>query len=88
MSKSNVFKWHKRFREGREDVNNDEKQSTPVTKRMDKNAMNVRELVPSDHWLTCRMNNGRSGGNIVKNWREITLKNSRLLIAAALKINV
>jgi hypothetical protein len=32
MSKSNAFKWHKRFREGREDVNNDERQSAPVTK--------------------------------------------------------
>jgi hypothetical protein len=33
------------------------------------------------------LNNGRSAGNIVKNWREITLKNSRLLISAALNIN-
>jgi histone-lysine N-methyltransferase SETMAR len=32
------------------------------------------------------LNNGRSAGNIVKNWSEITLKNSRLLISAALKI--
>jgi hypothetical protein len=30
-------------------------------------------------------NNGRSSGNIVKNWREILLKISRLLIFAALK---
>jgi hypothetical protein len=30
-------------------------------------------------------NNGRSAGNIVKNWREITLKNCRLLITADLK---
>jgi hypothetical protein len=29
------------------------------------------------------LNSGRSGGNIVKSWREITLKNSRLLISAA-----
>jgi hypothetical protein len=31
-------------------------------------------------------NNGRSAGNTVTNWREITLKNSRSLISAALKI--
>jgi hypothetical protein len=32
MGKSNVFKWHKRFREGSEDVNDDERQAAPVTK--------------------------------------------------------
>jgi hypothetical protein len=32
MSKSNVFKWHIRFREGREDVNDDERQGVPVMK--------------------------------------------------------
>jgi hypothetical protein len=30
MSKCNVFKWHKHFREGREDVNDDERQGAPV----------------------------------------------------------
>jgi hypothetical protein len=33
------------------------------------------------------LNNGQSAGNTVKNWRVITLKNSRLLISASLKIN-
>jgi hypothetical protein len=33
MSKSNVFNWHKRFREDREDMNNDGRQGAPVTKR-------------------------------------------------------
>jgi hypothetical protein len=32
MNKSNVFKWHKRFREGREDVNDGERQGAPITK--------------------------------------------------------
>jgi hypothetical protein len=36
MSKSNVCKWHKRFRERREDVNDDEKQGTPVMKQTEK----------------------------------------------------
>jgi hypothetical protein len=31
------------------------------------------------------LNSGRSAGNIVKNWKEISLKKSRLLISAALK---
>jgi hypothetical protein len=34
------------------------------------------------------LNNERSNGNTVKNWRQITLKNSRLLISAVLKINL
>jgi hypothetical protein len=32
------------------------------------------------------LNNGRSAGNIIKNWREIILKNSMLQISAALNI--
>jgi hypothetical protein len=52
MSKSNVFKWHKRFREGREDVNDDERSGAPVTKRTDGNVSKIRELVLSDHVLT------------------------------------
>jgi hypothetical protein len=36
--------------------------------------------------LKTAFHNGRSAGNIVKNWREITLKNSSLLFSAALKI--
>jgi hypothetical protein len=33
------------------------------------------------------LNNCRSAGSILKNWREFTLKNSRLLISAAFEIN-
>jgi transposase len=45
MSKSYVCKWHRRFREGREDVNNDKRQGAPVMKRMDKNVVKFREPV-------------------------------------------
>jgi hypothetical protein len=34
------------------------------------------------------LNNGRSAGNIVKNWGQTTLKYCRLLIFTALKINI
>jgi hypothetical protein len=44
MSKSNAFKRHKRFREGR-DVNNDEKRGPPVTKQMDENDAKIKEPV-------------------------------------------
>jgi hypothetical protein len=40
MSKSNVFNWHKHFREGRGCANSDERQGTPV------------ELGRSDCWFT------------------------------------
>jgi hypothetical protein len=55
MSKSNVLKCHKRFKEGREDVNNNERQDAPTTKWMDENVAKIRELVRSDCQLTCKM---------------------------------
>jgi Mn-dependent DtxR family transcriptional regulator len=54
MSKSNVLKWHKRFKENG-DVNDDERQGAPVTKRTDKNVAKISELVRSHRQLTCRM---------------------------------
>jgi transposase len=55
MSKSNVFKWHKRFREGREDVYDDERQGAPVRKRTNENVEKIRELVQSGRRLSYRM---------------------------------
>jgi hypothetical protein len=55
MSKSNIFKWHKRLREGREDANDDERQCGPLTKRTDENVARIRELVRPDRRLTCWM---------------------------------
>jgi hypothetical protein len=37
MKKSSVFEWHKRFKEGREDVKYDEKTGRPKTHRTDEN---------------------------------------------------
>jgi phosphoglycerate dehydrogenase-like enzyme len=45
MNKSNVFKWHKCFRQGVEDVNNDERQGVPVTMRPNENVVNIWEYV-------------------------------------------
>jgi transposase len=55
LSKSSVFKWHKRFREGTEDVNDDERQGAPIMKQMDENVAEIREFVPYDRRLTCRV---------------------------------
>jgi hypothetical protein len=53
MGKSNVFKWHKRSREGGEDVNDNERKIAPVTRRMNENVAKIRELVGFDRQLTC-----------------------------------
>jgi hypothetical protein len=48
MSQSSVIKWYKRFRGGREDVNDDEKQGAPLTKRTEENVAKIRERVRYD----------------------------------------
>jgi ribosomal protein S25 len=55
LSKRNVFKWHKRFRKGREDANNEERQGAPIMTQTGENVVKIRELVQSVRWLTCRM---------------------------------
>jgi hypothetical protein len=48
MKKSGVFEWHKRFKEGREDVKEDERSGRPETHWTEENVENVRKLVRSD----------------------------------------
>jgi hypothetical protein len=55
MSKSDVFKWPKRFREGTEYVIYDERQDTAVTKRTEENVAKSRELVGYDRRLIWSM---------------------------------
>jgi len=54
MSRACVFKWHKRFKEGREEVEYDPRSGTPSTSR-NKNIELVRQKVSSDRRLTVRM---------------------------------
>jgi hypothetical protein len=37
MKKSSVFEWHKRFKDGQEDVKDDERTGRPKTQRTDEN---------------------------------------------------
>jgi hypothetical protein len=37
VKKSSVFEWHKRFKEGREDVKDDERTGRPITHQTDEN---------------------------------------------------
>ena len=52
MSRTRVFEWHKRFAEGREDVENDPKSGRPCTSTTDANFEKVQQLVRSDRPLT------------------------------------
>jgi len=55
MSRTRVFEWHKRFVEGRDDVQDDPKSGRPCTSITDTNIEKVRQLVRSDHCLTIRI---------------------------------
>jgi hypothetical protein len=48
VKKWEVFEWHGRFKEGREDVQEDSSSGQPKTQRTDLNVARVRTLVSSD----------------------------------------
>jgi len=48
MQKSSVSEWHRRFKEGREVVQDDPRSGQPRTQRTDANVDRVRTLVHSD----------------------------------------
>jgi len=48
MKKSSVFEWHRSFKEGREDVQDDPRSQQPKTQRTDANAERVQTLVCPD----------------------------------------
>ena len=55
MSRARVFEWHKRFCEGREDVEDDERSGRPCTSKTDENVQKVEEIVRNDRRLSIRM---------------------------------
>jgi DNA-binding NarL/FixJ family response regulator len=55
MKKSSVFEWHRRSKEGREDVKDDPRRWQPKTQRTDRNVDRVRNLVRSDQGLGVRV---------------------------------
>jgi hypothetical protein len=59
MKSLSVSEWHKRFKEGREDVKDDERTGCPKTHRADENVEKMRKLVRSDRRLNVRMMDGR-----------------------------
>ena len=55
MKKSSVFEWHRRFKEGREDVQEEPRRGQPKTQRADANVDRVRTFVRSDRRLDVRV---------------------------------
>lgn len=55
LSRARVFDWHKRFKEGREDVREDAGSGRPVTHGTDENTQKVKEVVCSNKQLALRM---------------------------------
>ena len=72
MSRTRIYEWHRRFKEGREEVEDDHRGGKPSTSRTDENAECVRQKVQSDRRLTVRMIADELGMNSERVWRIIT----------------
>ncbi|XP_039610931.1 protein GVQW3-like [Polypterus senegalus] len=55
MSRARVFEWHKRFSEGRENVEDNERPGRPSTSRTEENVEKIRQMVRKDRRLSVRM---------------------------------
>jgi len=54
MKKTAVYKWVKRFSEGRESVTDEERSERPATSRTEENIAKVRQIVRENRPLTVR----------------------------------
>jgi len=55
LSRSNVFRWYGRFRDGREDVEDDPSSGRPTERRNDNNVEKISQLVLQNRHLLQRM---------------------------------
>jgi len=55
MSRTCFFEWHRRFKEGREEVKDDQRSGRPSTSKTEENVQRVREKVRNNRSLTVRM---------------------------------
>ena len=72
MTRCQVFEWDKRFKEGREEVEDDHRSGRPSTSRTNENVERVRQKERSDHRLTVRMIADELGMSSERVWRIIT----------------
>ena len=54
MSKTRVYEWYKRFQDGREDVEDDERPGRPSTTTTDENVKKMKQMVMNDRRITIR----------------------------------
>lgn len=54
MKKTSVYEWYKRFQDGRENVEDDERSGRPSTSTTDENVEKVRAMVMNDRRITIR----------------------------------
>ena len=54
MKKTAVYKWVKRFSEGRESVTDEERSGRPATSRTEENIANIRNILRENRRLTIR----------------------------------
>jgi len=55
LSCSNVFRWYGRFRDGREDIEDDPRSSRPTECRNDNNVEKIFQLLPQNLHISLRM---------------------------------
>ncbi|KAJ8942515.1 hypothetical protein NQ318_007244 [Aromia moschata] len=55
LSDRQIFRWHKAFAEGREDVNDKNRAGRPSTSSSDDNVKRVRDLLNTDRRLSVRL---------------------------------
>jgi len=72
ISRTRIFEWHKSFKKGREEVEDDHRSGKPSTSRTEENVQHVREKVRSDRHLTVRMIADELDMNSERVWRIIT----------------
>ena len=55
LSRTTIFEWHKRFREGRESVKDDERSGRPPTSRTDDNIAAVDKMFKEERNVTSQL---------------------------------
>ena len=72
MSRTHLLEWHRRFKEGREKLENDHRSDRPCTSRSNENVERVGKKVRSDRRFTVRMIADEVGMNSERVWKIIT----------------
>ena len=71
-SRTRLFEWHRRFKERKEEVEDDHRSGRPSTSRTDENVERMIQKVRSDRHLTVKMIADELGLNSERVWRIIT----------------